>query len=417
MDSAYPAEPSSARPPAVHLWATLLAAGLFFALLTSGVRYARGLEAANVHAIAPLEFQLKTQGSAWQRAAFRAGDLLPIYGSSELLVYQGPFTASELFENYPTGFSVFPLGRGGTTSLITLQSLAALGSELRGRKVVLSLSPSWFFNRLDLIDHEHYPGNFSAQHANDLVFSDQLSLGLRRELAPRLLQNPATLANDPLLQFGLARLADDRSLSLALYWAAWPLGRLHTQIMDLQDHWESLAFLREASASGLSEPTRQPARPDWDSLKSKSQQQARAHSQSNPWGFDDAVWAENANRLDNRERTRSTNQFVRMIEEASEWRDLDLLLRGLQELGARPLVLCMPIHGPYYDYLGVNRAGRDVFYRKLRQATAPYGVPTYLFEEHDGDRDFLFDPWSHLNGRGWVFYDQILDAFYHDTLR
>src|SRR5256885_1996724 len=49
LDPAHPPEPPTVRPgqpPAVHLWATLLAAGLFLAVLTSGARYARHLPAA-----------------------------------------------------------------------------------------------------------------------------------------------------------------------------------------------------------------------------------------------------------------------------------------------------------------------------------------------------------------------------------
>ena len=56
----------------------------------------------------------------------------------------------------------------GSTSLIFLQDLAAVGPDLRGRKVAISLSPTWFFNRRDVLDRDAYAGNFSRQHASEL---------------------------------------------------------------------------------------------------------------------------------------------------------------------------------------------------------------------------------------------------------
>ena len=79
----------------------------------SGVYWhARRLERRYVHALAPEAFEQKTQGSAIAREAFRQPDLLPIFGSSELLVtrrYAKPFEAGSLFRDYPTGFNVFPI--------------------------------------------------------------------------------------------------------------------------------------------------------------------------------------------------------------------------------------------------------------------------------------------------------------------
>ena len=50
--------------------------------------------------------------------------------------------------------------------------------------------------------------------------------------------------------------------------------------------------------------------------------------------------------------TRSDEAFLSTLERNQEWVDLELLLRELNELGARPLLLSMPIHGGWYDHCG-----------------------------------------------------------------
>lgn len=71
--------------------------------------------------------------------------------------------AANFFRNYPTGFNVFSVGKAGAASLILLQRLGAIGSDLRGKKVVISISPTWFFH--DSASVAYYDGNFSLLQA------------------------------------------------------------------------------------------------------------------------------------------------------------------------------------------------------------------------------------------------------------
>src|SRR5690606_11073549 len=121
-------------------------------------------EARYVHALAPQQFTIKGLGVGLQTEAFRQTDLLPVYGSSEVDSYLGPFHPSDFFDAYPTGFTVFPVGAQGTTALIVLQKLAAIGSELQGKKVVILISPT-YFRKNDRVRQEYYAGNYSRLQA------------------------------------------------------------------------------------------------------------------------------------------------------------------------------------------------------------------------------------------------------------
>ena len=141
-----------------HLVSALIACAIVVGFLCGGKLLALQLERKTVHWAAPRDFFIKNQGLAFERAAAHRPDILLLYGSSEL-TDPIPNRASDFFSNAPTGFQVCPVGKAGTTSLIILQKLGALGPELRGHKVAISLSASSFFRP----DGEagFYAGNFS----------------------------------------------------------------------------------------------------------------------------------------------------------------------------------------------------------------------------------------------------------------
>ncbi len=152
-----------AQTDAPHLFSGIIASGLAAAILFATGMVATHVEDTTLPSTASELFPLKNQGLAFQRAAARAADVLPLYGSSELALPVSE-KASNFFRTAPTGFRVSPVGNGGTSSLIILQKVGALGSDLRGKKIAVSLSPTWFFVRATRWNA--YEGNFSLLAAS-----------------------------------------------------------------------------------------------------------------------------------------------------------------------------------------------------------------------------------------------------------
>jgi D-alanine transfer protein len=157
----------SARIRIPHLFSAVIAVGVAATILMVARMDAIHLEQRALLWTASRRFQLKDQGMVFQRTAARARRVLPLYGSSELIVGV-PDRANKFFQNAPTGFQVSPVGTIGTTSLVILQKIAALGSDLRGRRVAISLSPVWFLMPATKVDW--YEGNFSPLAASELTF-------------------------------------------------------------------------------------------------------------------------------------------------------------------------------------------------------------------------------------------------------
>ncbi len=381
--------------------------------------YAQQMESRYVHALAASDLPVKITGSALVREAFRQPDLLPLYGSSEV-VAPDVYHANELFKTYPTGFSVVPVAYFGSSSLIFLQKMAAVGSGLQDKRVVISLSPSTFLR--PMIEPGTYAGNFSRLHASELVFSTKLSYAVRRDAARRMLQYPKTLQGERLLRFALECLGQDSPSSRLLYYALLPLGQLSTCLLRLQDHWTTLNVIREKQLRDTVIRRRE-STIDWIKLLSDSEERARQGSDNNRFGFANDFWETSWRQLVKQPDGQPPKQqfpaligllnWLPRVEQVMEWTDLDLLLRGLKEFGARPLILSAPICGLYCDYWGIPYQAREAYYQELRQVAKMYDTPVIVFRTHDRDKYFVKDPTSHLSSKGWVYYCKVLDSFYH----
>src|SRR5436190_10912099 len=237
MVSAYP------RQGMPHLFAGLIASGLVAAVLLVSEVAAVQAEHRTIHASAPELFSLKNQGLAFQRAAASAPHVLPLYGSSELTAVLVPERAHIFFRTAPTGFQVSPVGAGGANSLTMLQKIGALGSDLHGKKVAIWLSPGWFV-KPGPGWMEGYRGNFSLMAASALVLGHELDFELKRDVASRMLKCPSTLEDHPFLELALKQLASGSWLNRVVFWMLWPLGKVQTVILELQDHLAAFRYIQ-----------------------------------------------------------------------------------------------------------------------------------------------------------------------------
>jgi D-alanine transfer protein len=385
-----------------HVSAGLVALGLATIILFTAQRVLIHVEHATIVSTAPEIFALKNQGLAFQRAAAHSPDVLPIYGSSELLRPPAPERGNIFFRTAPTGFQLSPVAGGGANMLIWLQKVGALGSTLRGKRLAISLSPGWFCTPKP--SSQGYKGNFSAMAATEMVFGTALDFGLKRDIAVRMLQFPETLEQRPFLDFALRRLASGQLLDRVVFCALWPAGKFQTVLYELEDHWAALHHIKRQTKPP---PRQQEQTIDWPQFIAKASKAKPA----------DAGMIQQPSRFD-RKITRGSRDvgFLTGVKTSPAWIDLDLLLRCLATVHARPLILSMPLGGDFYDHAGISRSARDEFYRKLPTLVEQYHFPVVEFQDHDEDPAFLIRHTPHLTAKGWAYYDQALDDFFHGRL-
>ena len=394
--------PASTKKQMPHVFATVIALGLAAITLFVAHRVLIHLEHATIASTAPEIFALKNQGLVFQRAAAHSPTVLPIYGSSELLRPAVPERGNVFFRTAPTGFQLSPVGGGGANPLNMLQKVGALGSALHGKRLAFSLSPGWFCTPKP--GTQGYRGNFSAMAATEMVFGTALDFGLKREIAARMLQFPETLEQRPFLEFALRRLASGQLLDRAIFCALWPAGKIQTALYELEDHWAALHHIKRQTKPP---PRLQEQSVDWPQLIAKA-------NRAKP---EDGGMIQQPSSFD-RKITRGSRDvgFLTGVKTSPAWIDLDLLLRCLASVHARPFILSMPLGGDFYDHAGVSRSARDEFYRKLPALVDQYHFPVVEFQEHDEDPAFLIRQTPHLTAKGWAYYDRALDDFFHGRL-
>ena len=420
------------NPKYPHLISVLLAILLALGTLAIGTVYAQSLEQKYIHALAPLMLSQSNVGSALQQAGFQQSDLLMVYGSSEILVgdkpmvlvygssaqvrmESTPYGASQFFQYYPTGFDVFEVAKGGATPLNIAQDLASIGTELQGKKVVLSFTPTLF--NAEQVASAAYSGNFSSLHADALIFNPHLSLETKEIAAQRMNDYPTTLNDDLILKFTVQHLNCRCWYQPYLYEMTWPIGELDTWMIRLQDHWEVLNYIR--SHPDLSaQVIREPKQMDWPTEISQAVSTEKMYSNNNPYGIENEAWdAYFSMRLNPPQKAGSADHaYLQRLNDSKGWTDFDLALRVLKELGAQPLILSRPLNGPVWSAAGLSQWARQQYYVKLQNAVSPYGFPVVDFADHDSDRYFSLDQGSHTSREGWVYVDMTLDEFFHGQI-
>jgi D-alanine transfer protein len=401
-------------------YAHLISASFTF-LLTAGLlayatTYAQSIEEQYVHALAPRMILQSEMGIALQQTAFHQPDLLVIYGSSEMIYGNTHYISYDFFQNYPTGFNVYEVAKAGATSLNIAQDLAAIGSDLRGKKVVFSFTPNMF--NPSQVSSQTYAADFSLLHANALIFNRALSLETKQLSAIRMSDYPDTFIKDPILKMGVEQLACRCSTGIYLYDLVLPLGELNTWIIRIQDHWAVLDYIKKnPSLSPI--VFRKSAQIDWSGELQQARTAARQYASNNPYGIENGAWTKIYARILTlpKKPGSADTMFIQNLGKSKEWTDFDLALRILKELGGKPLILSRPINGRVWNTIGISPEARKAYYDKLRTMIAPYGFSYVDFQIYDGDQYFSVDPSSHTSREGWVYVNEILDSFFHRVIR
>ncbi len=387
--------------------------------------HARHLAVDHLRSVTATHVPFKYQTLTFQRAALASGGVLPIYGSSELFCCGSPLRPTQVFASRPTGFEVLALGRAGTADLFFMQTFAALGHDLEGRKLVVSDSPSWFVARGG-VTPAAYGHSFLPEVAFSFVFEAPISPALREAGAHRMLAYPAPLREEPLLALAARDLADPTPIHRAEYAALVPIGRLATWVLGVRDAARTVAFVWRLRWLRPDPPG--PSLDDWEQVTTLATRVAQGEDTTNPFGFTDATYRE----LRRRPRFQNALALYRSgasnrdgallppptdwetaMSGSAAWKDLRLELRVLDELGARPLVWTLPLPGVYDDYTPLSARARRTYYDRYEHVVERARVAWLDFRAQEEEPYFLADPGSHLSARGWAFADRALDVFWH----
>ena len=399
-----------------HIIPAIMALVILAGTIIAFDRYGSALEDRYIHALAPLQLPQTLGGSVLQQAGLRQPDLLPVYGSSEMLSEPSHYQAENLFAAYPTGFEIFNISNMGENPLEIAQDLAAIGTQLKDKKVVFSFTPT-LFNRVQ-INNDQYDGNFSSMHAYAMIFSSNLSMSLKQRVAKRMLDYPETLKKDMLLSMAVRNLAKGGLPGLLKYSFVFPIGQLELLIQRMQDHyavWNYIQVHPEINPVVI----RRSQSIDWGKQLEEAEAEQRKATSNNPYGIENDEFREEwEDEIGEIKPIGSTDKkYISLLDHSKEWGDVEFVMEIFREMGASPLILSLPIHGPEYEADGVSPQAQQVYYTKLESLVGSYRFPLADFKEYTDNALFSVDWASHTSRMGWVIIDHRLDVFYHAEVK
>lgn len=390
MESARQASPSRLRP---HLRAAILAMCMLGVVLLVLQAISSWLVHRRLFDFIETPLTFKNQGEWLQRMAFQMEDVLPVYGSSELCVV-APNRPDEFFHNAPTGFRICPVGAPSNTSFLIAQKIAAIGDAVRGKKVAVILSGTWFTRAG--VPEDNYAGNFSPLQASGILLGKELDDSLRARFVKRMLEFPGSLTSSPMLETFLRQENSSSAWSAVVRTAVRPLLRASRAELTWEDHF----------ATGTAALHFDSVRPPACGTKAQGTNYAalisilEQHKTPAP------------KRVFNSE-PEADAEFIKVMNASREWDDLNLMLDTLQHFKMRVMIICVPLPGRHFDRHAVSRAARDHFYQRLETVCSKRGIPCVDFADHDLDDDFTLPRSSHFSEKGWLYVNRVLDDFYH----
>jgi D-alanine transfer protein len=346
------------------------------------------------------------QGTLLQNMALKDPTLVPMYGSSEF-GGGGPYNPTKLFAGKPTDWTPYLIGHAGSLDLI--QTLYAGAQDLKGKKIVLSLSPQWFNN--GGIAQNTFAANFSALQAYKLLFNPSLTVQTKKALSERLSQFNEVKHSYPMLE-GLLKYygrSDPESRLIEAFY--WPIARVEMASLEIQDTLKTIKVIQQLSvkeiAKNASDKSRR-ALPDWPKMQEKATADVEKNENNNPFGVNNNFFKKN---IPNLNKLKNSSVKGRLYP-SPEYSDLNLLMRVLKDEGADPIFLIQPVNGSWYDFTGFPKQQRQKYYSQVREMADRYGYALADFSDHEYDKYFMNDP-SHPSEKGWLEIDETLDKFVH----
>ena len=355
--------------------------------------------------LVPPEDQGVLLGSIFQHKAMETGDVLPIYGSSELGTGH-EFNPTHVFANRPTRFTPFIIGRGSCQNLVHVLNIAAQ-NDINDKKIVITFSPDWFED-LQGLNNDRLSMNSSPLKVYDVLFNPDLSEPLKARIAKRISDLPQVASDDYLLQAYLAdSLGSDWKSSLKRLFLC-PLARLEYASLQLQDARSvkrSTSELDRRMVTELASST--PDQPiNWLQLDQQAVTEARTKMQNN-LDIADNLYSQYL-----KPDIKDSQKGIRNLTPSVEYDDLVLMLDLLHEKNVNALFVMIPYNGLFRDYTGLSAPIRQAYYDKISHIIQERGFQFVNLSSHEKELYFMQDA-SHLGWKGWAELDHIMDDFYH----
>lgn len=346
---------------------------------------------------------IKEQGLMLKKLSLSQNDNYLIFGSSELGSMVKPFHPDYFFANKKTEFQVNIIGRGYSQSLIHSIDLAALSNELKGKKIVIIISPQWFTK--EGLTQNTFNMNFSPLQFYTAMFNNNLNSLVKLDLCKRVY----SLGSGGTLQVRVFSFlySNNTLVSKSILTLLMPYYNLQNKILSIKDKIQTYKFIKQYGKQKQINLVATTI--DWDKERSKAVIQGKQESNNNDFQMENGYY--NRYIKDNLKNLKGSLESGSYLQ-SSEYGDLKLLMDICKTADIKPIFVSVPMNGKWYDYAEFSKEDRQKYYQKVNKLITSNGFQVADFSKNEYDKYFLKDA-MHLGWQGWIDVDEAIDEYYH----
>lgn len=332
-------------------------------------------------------------------------DTMLVLGSSEF--YHGlktKYHPANLFKKQNIDLMI--IGGAYSQSLNQTIKLGAVEKNLKKRKAVFLLSPTWFYKQG--VTKESYAAKFSESDYMAFMENENISKDIKKYVAKRseeLLGKDQTMKNrveryDKMFVDGDVNIVDK------IFYTVRKTFITDKEIISIKTAmWENgIKAKREPEAK-----IKNPPKLDWKTLTYSAVTEAKEKTSNQFYMIDSAFNKSFKKRMKIAKESHKNTSF----ESSPEYEDLECFLKVCKERNIEPLIILQPMNGYWYDYTGLTEAKRQVYKEKVVHVINQYDAKVADFTGEDYSKYFLEDA-VHPGGEGWVKINEKIYDYYNE---
>lgn len=302
-----------------------------------------------------------------------------------------------------TDMDVMCIGAAKNQCLSHALTLAAVGPELKAKKVAILLSPSWFSK--EGIDKTSFTARFSESCYMAMLENKNLSEELRQKLIDRtgeVLDTKMSVYEN--IQRG-NRVKAKAEMSLKDYLSS----KLHKTVLNERE-LVSTGVLWAEHKNKTDNMKGKGTEPDWRKLEEEAQESFLKKA-DNQFYIKDSLYVSKVLPMMKERKGEDVN---RTYGDSPEYGDLELFLEVCREMNIEADLILLPVNGYWYDYTGFPKENREIIVDKVDTIAKKYGAQFCSLFGECYTPGFLEDI-VHPAGKGWIRINEEVHRFFNEA--
>jgi D-alanine transfer protein len=344
-------------------------------------------------------------------------DVMPVLGSSEFNHGRTrPYHPFNVFRG--TDVKIMNIGGPFNQTLFHTVFIGSAAENVRYKKVVLLLSPTWF--KKDGVSPQSYSLRFSMGEYIHFMQNKKISAETKKYVMDR---SESLLKKSNEKMYSKVRLVDDylvrgkdgivnaalfRLLSMYTHDTDVVTTRAAMTARDLKNKKVHAGF--DAKCKKWEKKYSPGGHVSWGLLYRTASKESAKHSKDNSFYMYDKTWNKSLkSKYNGLKNYHSRSSWA----ESPEYSDLEAFLMVCRDNGIKVKLIVQPVNGYWYDYTGFPASRRRVMSDKAEKIARKYGAGFASLQKYEYNRYITMDavhPW----GKGWLRIDEQIDSFYNE---